>query len=197
MVFRPDGCLAFSVDTVQALVESLEAQVELVGSSSRSDLAGPSKCPDWTYCDVLVHSIAVTLRFARFASGETDRPELPSGDLVGSNPARSLRVAARKAQFAWASVDRSRVCHLSFGDFDAEAAAGVNLVDVLAHGWDISPLSGRWLNCRNPVWKVGLSAAQAIIGPDRDPRHYGPELVTGPTATSQERFLGYLGRQWH
>jgi len=88
------------------------------------------------------HSIAVTLRIARFASGESDRPELPQGDLIGSDPADSLRAAVITAQRAWALTDRTRVCHLSFGDFEAETAAGINLVDVLAHGWDISPLQG-------------------------------------------------------
>ena len=83
---------------------------------------------------------------------------------------------------------------MSFGDFDAETAAGINLVDVLAHGWDISPLQDRRFDCANELWRVGLAAARALIGPHRDLRHYGPEVVAGPDATSQERFLAYLGR---
>lgn len=132
-------------------------------SVRQPDLSGLSKCPGWTCCDVLNHSIAVTLRIARFASGESDRPELPQGDLIGSDPADSLRAAVITAQRAWALTDRTRVCHLSFGDFEAETAAGINLVDVLAHGWDISPLQGRWFECGNETWSV---APGVLIGPN-------------------------------
>jgi len=174
---------------------SLEAQVVLVGLATRPDLISPSKCPGWTRCDVLSHSIAVTLRFAQFASGETHTPELPRGDLVGSDPAGALSAVVAAARRAWGSTDRSRVCHLSFGSFDAETAAGINLVDVLAHGWDISPLHDRRFNCEDELWRIGLVSARALIGSHRDLRHYGPEVVAEPDATSQERFLAYLGRQ--
>jgi hypothetical protein len=94
------------------------------------------------------------------------------------------------------SVDRSRVCTLSFGTFDAEMTAGINLVDVLAHGCDMSPIQDRWFDGGEELWMAGLVAARSLIGPHRDLRHYGPEVVTGPHATSQERFLAFLGRHW-
>ena len=184
------------MDLIEALLRSLEAQVALVGAATRSDLAGPSRCPGWTRSDVLGHSIAVTLRFAQFAAGVTERPELRRGDLVGDDPSASLRSAVATAQRAWVSIDRSRVCTLSFGSFDAETAAGINLVDVLAHGCDISPLQDRWFDGGEELWMAGLVAARLLIGSRRDLRHYGPEVVTGPYATSQERFLAFLGRHW-
>jgi uncharacterized protein (TIGR03086 family) len=182
------------VDSVEGLLESLEALASLVGSANRSDLASPSRCPGWTRWDVLGHSIAVTLRFAQFASGETDRPELPRSDLVGIDPAGSLRAALATAEQAWVSTDRSRVCHLSFGDFDAEEAAGINLVDVLAHGWDITPIHDRWFESGDELWRMGLVAARGLIGTHRDLRHYGPEVIADSDATIQQRFLAYLGR---
>jgi len=84
------------------------------------------------------------------------------------------------------------VCHLSFGDFEAETAAGINLVDVLAHGWDISPLQGRWFECGNETWSV---APRVLIGPNSRSAPLWTELVDGPDANSQERILAYLGRQ--
>jgi len=87
------------------------------------------------------------------------------------------------------------VCQLSFGDFDALTAAGINLVDILAHGWDISPLQNRWFDCEDDLWQVGLAAARALLGADRDLRHYAPEVPVGADASSQERFLALLGRQ--
>lgn len=183
------------MDAFEGHVGALDALVALVGSASRSDLAGPSRCPRWTSCEVLNHSMAVTLRIAQFASGETERQLLPDGDLVTSDPARSLGDVVATARRAWGSTDRSRVCHLSFGDFDAESAAGINMFDVLGHGWDISLLNDRSLNCEDARLKVGLDAARAVLGPRRDRRHYWPELVVGPGASGHERFLAYPGRR--
>lgn len=92
-------------------MRSPEAQVLLVGSATRSGLAPPSECLGWTCCGVRSHSIAVTLKFSQFASGVTERPRLERGDFVGNDPSGSLR-----------------------------ASVVINLVDVLAYGWDISPL---------------------------------------------------------
>ena len=184
------------MDTIEALLEALEAQKNFVQSEIRPDhLLRPSKCPGWTCREVLNHSVAVTLRFARFASGETDRPGLPKGDLVGSDLAGAIGAAVEAAQRAWSATDRTRVCHLTFGSFEAEAAAGINLVDVLAHGHDVSPQNDRCFVCRDELWRIGLAEALAFIGPDRDPRHYEPELVPRPHANAQERFLAYLGRK--
>jgi len=115
--------------------------------------------------------MAVTLRFAHFASGATDRPVLPHGDLVKSVPAVSLREVTEAARHAWNSTDRSWVCRLSFGDFVAESATGINLVDVLAHGWDMSPMDDRMFDCEDMLWSIGLDAARSLIGTSRDLHH--------------------------
>ena len=88
----------------------------------------------------------------------------------------------------------TRSCHLSFGTFSADLAAGINLFDVLAHTWDIATATGVALECVDDLWDAGLDAARAAIGADRDLQHYGPEIAVGPSASSRERFLGFLGR---
>jgi len=73
-------------------------------------------------------------------------------------------------------------------------AAGINLVVVLAHGWDMSPVADHWFECDDEVWAAGLAIAHDLIGSTRDPQHYGPEITVAPDASIEERFLGYLGR---
>jgi uncharacterized protein (TIGR03086 family) len=182
------------VDQIEALLAALDAQQQFIGSARLADLSGPSRCPGWSDRDVLNHSLAVTLRFARFASGETDKPSLPEGDLVGDDPATSLRVAFSLTERAWVGTDRTRTCHLTFGSFGAQAAAGINLIDVLAHGWDMSPLQARTFAAPGDLWRVGLDCARTLIGPERDGRHYGPEIVPSSEASAEDRFLALVGR---
>ena len=74
-----------------------------------------SPCPGWSVRDVMNHSIGVTMKFADFATGGSDHPRTPPGDLVGRDHRLALRSAAGAARAAWASVDMERPCHLPFG----------------------------------------------------------------------------------
>jgi uncharacterized protein (TIGR03086 family) len=85
-------------------------------------------------------------------------------------------------------------CHLPFGDYRAETAAGINLFDLLGHGWDVERAAGVRFECPDVVWAAGLDAARSVIGERRDPRHYAPEIPVAPDAPARTRLLGYLGR---
>lgn len=177
----------------EALSEALRCQVDLGDSISESDLALPSRCQGWRVRDVLNHSIAVTVKFAAFARGDTDRPRTPMGDHLGGGHRSALRTAATVAQAAWDEADLDRSCHLPFGTFSASMAAGINLFDVLAHCWDVEGPTRSQLAIPDHLWTTGLEAARAAIGPERDLDHFGPALETS-TTSPRALFLAFLGR---
>lgn len=92
------------------------------------------------------------------------------------------------------TTNSARRCRLPFATFSAELAAGCNLVDALAHTWDIASATGADLECSDELWEIGLDAARAVIGADRDLRHYAPAVVVGRPAPARRRFLGFVGR---
>jgi uncharacterized protein (TIGR03086 family) len=144
--------------------------------------------------EVMNHSIGVTLKFVSFAVGDTDHPRSPAGDLIGRDHGLALQTAAEAARSAWAAADMARNCHLPFGTFPADLAAGINLFDVLAHTWDIATATGVPLRSGDDLWTAGLHAARTVIGPSRDLRHYAAEIPVSAAASPQQRFLAYLGR---
>lgn len=140
------------------------------------------------------HSIGVTLKFAGFAAGTTDCPHPPAGDLVGADHVVALDAALQAARGAWSVADMGRSCHLPFGTFPADGIAGINLVDVLAHSWDIATSTGADLDCPDELWSTGLAVAWSLIGADRDLRHYAAAVAVGRDESPRARFLGFLGR---
>jgi uncharacterized protein (TIGR03086 family) len=182
------------VERLQALVIALELQAGVGGQIQSSQLSLASPCPGWTVREVLNHSIGVTLKFTEFAAGTTDAPHAPPGDLVGRDHRQALRVAARAAQKAWTGADMGRTCQLSFGTFSADAVLGINLVDVLAHTWDVAVAAGVDLVCEDSLWTTSLDAAQLLIGPYRDLRQYAPAIAVGASASVRQHFLGFVGR---
>jgi uncharacterized protein (TIGR03086 family) len=130
------------MEVVEALTTAVEAQWAVGRLVAPADFARATKCPGWSVFDVVNHSIGVTLKFAEFASGSTDSPRSPTGDLIGTSLEDALGSMVVTTRRAWESADMTRECHLPFGTFSAEMAAGIDLVDVLAHGWDIGPFRG-------------------------------------------------------
>lgn len=182
-----------SDEVVRCLLSALDLQLEVVSQLSVEHLDAASKCSEWTNRGVLNHSLGVTHKFAAFARGATDEPHAPPGDLMAGGHVAATRDAAGAAQ-AWSTAELTRVCRLSFGSFPATVAAGINLFDVLAHTWDIAPPAVSW-DDHDAMWEAGLSAAREVIGPARDPRHYGAELSVPDDASPRERFLAFLGRR--
>jgi len=182
------------VHRVQALLGAVEAQVRVGRRIRAGQLSLGTPCAGWSVRQVMNHSIGITLKFAEFASGVTNRPTAPQGDLVGPDHVRALSSCATTAKRAWKSVDPTRSCDLSFGSFSADLAAGINLFDVLAHTWDIATATSVEIDCVDVLWSAGLDAARTVIGTSRDPAHYAPEMPVGPNAGPREQFLRFLGR---
>jgi uncharacterized protein (TIGR03086 family) len=176
---------------------ALDAWVGVGDEIHPHQLVLASMCDTWTMRDVLNHTIGVIDKFASFAAGLTDAPHAPPGDLVGEDHHEAMRAAQHAARSAWATHDAGRRCHLPFGTFSAEVAAGINLFDVLAHTWDIAtPLGLSW-HCPDSVWAAGLDAAIAAIGDERNRDQYEEQHPTGLGDPPDVRLLCFLGRNPH
>ena len=179
---------------MHALGVVLDAWRGLLGQVSAADLAVATANPGWDVATVVNHAIAVTWKFGAFASGMTDRPRTPGHDFIGDDHRVAFGQVADRAMAAWRCADPHRRCYLPFGTFTADLAAGINLFDLLGHGWDIHHATGAAFSCPPAAWEAGLDAARRVIGEHRDPRHYAPEILPPPGAPPQVRLLGYLGR---
>lgn len=179
---------------LQALSAAIGAWRGLLDQLTAAELTLATPNPGWNVAQIINHSIAVTCKFTAFAVGAADRPRTPDHDFIGADHRIAFSDAADQALAAWRCADPHRECHLPFGTFTAEQAAGINLFDLLAHGWDIHDTTGATFDCPDTAWNAGLDAATRTIGEHRDLRHYAPELPTPPDASAQTRFLRYLGR---
>ncbi len=179
---------------VDALQSALLAQWAVGREVHAGDLSRHSPCTGWSVHEVVNHSIGVTQKFTQFASGDTDHPQTPPGDLVGDDHAGALGATAEGSRSAWGSADLSRRCFLPFGEFPADVAAGINLVDVLAHTWDVSVATGVPLVIDELLWATAHDAAVILVGADRDLAHYGPAVAVSTDSPARQQFLGFLGR---
>jgi len=95
-----------------ALDRALALQLDVVRRVHFESLGLMSRCEGWTVREVLNHSVGVTTKFTDFASGSTDEPHTPPGDLIGQDHTAAVAGAIRRARDVWSRADMSRTCRL-------------------------------------------------------------------------------------
>jgi uncharacterized protein (TIGR03086 family) len=164
-----------AVETID-LARCLAGFLDVVGRVG--DVTRPSRCEGWSIAEVIAHVVTVTDRFTAFAA---DEPVSPSPD---------LRTAIARSGAAWAAVDLSRTCTLSFGTFDAPTAAGINAFDALVHGWDVAA-AGVAYGPPDDLVLAATTVAEALVW---DERQYRRPPASAPTGTPLQRLLVLTGR---
>jgi uncharacterized protein (TIGR03086 family) len=182
------------------LIAALGVFGEVVADLADPDFNVVTCCAPWSVYDVVNHVAAVTMKFTMFASGGTDVPRSPRGDVLAGDPVAGFDAAARASQLAWVSVDPTRQCHLPFGVFPALEAAAVNMFDVLVHGWDIADAVDR--SYRIPadllpgaIWAVRrLVTADAVAAGQFAAVTSAAGVAESPV--SEKGLLELTGRRW-
>jgi hypothetical protein len=139
------------------------------------DLEAESRCAGWSIGAVVAHVIEVTDRFSAFAA---DEERWRSADLAA---------AVDRSAASWHGIDPARTCELSFGSFDALAAAGINTFDALVHTWDVDPT---FVADHDLVVAASVVAEQLVW----QERHYDRPPTDVQPRTPFERLLLLTGR---
>ncbi|MCX7522224.1 TIGR03086 family metal-binding protein [Microbacterium sp. STN6] len=159
-------------------------------------LGQPTPCSEWTVRDVFDHVVDTIDMFSRAAGGGTRSAPVAESDpdaAVGTALER-FDAAVERNVAAWASLaDPSAVLSLSFGDFPAEAAAAINQMDSLIHGWDLAvslELAPVW---PREVAETALRTAEKRFRTRPRGTAFGPE-VPAPSDSLQDRLIALSGR---
>jgi uncharacterized protein (TIGR03086 family) len=185
---------------VSDLIAALGVFDEVVADLADPDIDVVTCCAPWSVYDVVNHVAAVTMKFTMFASGETDVPRTPRGDVLAGDPVSGFQGAARASQLAWASVDPTRQCHLPFGVFPALEAAAVNMFDVLVHGWDIADAVDRSYQIPADLLPGAIAMARRLVTADAVATGQFAAVTSAAgvaeSPVSEKRLLALTGRRW-
>ena len=185
---------------VSDLIAALGVFDEVVADLADPDFDVVTCCAPWSVYDVVNHVAAVTMMFTLFASGETNAPRTPRGDVLAGDPVSGFRGAARASQLAWVSVDPTRQCHLPFGVFPALEAAAVNMFDVLVHGWDIADAVDRSYRIPADLLPGAIGMARRLVTADAVATGQFAAVTSAAgvaeSPVSEKRLLELTGRRW-
>jgi uncharacterized protein (TIGR03086 family) len=179
---------------VTALNDAYEHCAKVIADVDDSQLAWPTPCADWDVRATIDHLIGATWMFTLANQGEAVAEDARGAD---DNPQAALTDAAAANAASWrapGAFDGERV--FPFGAFPADAAAMMNLAEVVVHTWDLSLALGVDATI-DPGVAVMLDDFYRPISLDPYRAHgaYGAEVRVDENASAAERLLARLGRR--
>jgi uncharacterized protein (TIGR03086 family) len=168
------------IGVVAALDEAYAQAEQMLAGLTPDQLGDASRCSGWDVRTTLNHLLGTMQMFTLVNRGASVGED--GGDLVGSDPIAALQQGAAANLATWREP--------------ADAAAVMNLSEVVVHTWDVATAVGRGTHI-NPSAAQMLLDFYSGIALDGYRAHgaFGPEVAIATDAPVADRFLALLGRE--
>lgn len=179
----------------------LESSIDIVSHVMAGDLARPTPCAGWTLGPLLGHMIGQNYGYATAADGGIHDRAVFADRPVSDQPAADYAASARGVidAFGVPSV-MARIIYLpevrGGMTLSAFMAIGFNLVDAVAHGWDVAKSLGIAAEFDQDALKVALKVAEAVPAEAQTLEDRSPFRPSVPTASTSllDQVVATLGR---
>lgn len=152
----------------------------------------PTPCTEWTVRDVVAHlatgNHVVAEAFAGRPAGYDWQPEGDAAQAYAET-ARALMHAVE------APGAMTQTVALPYGEFPGERAAGLRLVDILSHTWDLAKATGQPTDFLPELNELALEMSRAAMqGRPRPAEVFAAEQPAPKGASAADRLAAFLGR---
>ena len=162
-------------------------------------LGAPTPCSEWDVRALVNHTTSVVARMRFAAARAAATPGLEDDDFVGSDPGAIFQRIAAATLAAWSepgALDGS--CALPNGrEVPADAAARVNVVDTLVHGWDLAVATGQDPTIDPALASAALEFSHAFVTDELrgSGRPFRAAIESTAAASPSDELVAFLGRR--
>jgi uncharacterized protein (TIGR03086 family) len=181
------------MEPIERIERATAVASEKVKGVTAGDMAKSTPCSEFDVHALLNHMLGGLTMLT--AAAEGGKAAMPEGDQVGSDPATTYdqrRTALLAALRNPGVLDRN--WEMPFGSLPGQMMAGIAFMEHLTHAWDVAKASGQ--DTTLPVDLVA-ECMQLVTPMDamlRMPGVCGPAVSVAATATGQDKFIAFMGR---
>jgi len=180
---------------ITALDDAYVRATRVIADVDTNQLALPTPCSEWDVRATLDHLIGATWMFTLANHGEAVGEDARGID--DDDPVIALSCAAEANAAAWrmpGAFDGDRT--FPFGTFPADAAAMMNLSEVVVHTWDVATALGSDATIEPTVASMVYAFYRPMsLEPYRAHGAFGAEVLVDDEAQPADRLLAMLGRR--
>jgi uncharacterized protein (TIGR03086 family) len=184
-------------DILETLEQAAKATSTVAQGVRAEQLASSTPCTDWDVKGLMSHMTGVCEYFAEVASGGSPSAPAPAESGTRDEAVQRLAAAAQRAARAWqrpGALDGTY--QLTFAEVPAPMAAGINLVDMYVHGWDLAKATGQQLESTPALVDMVSTLSRQIVSPDlRQRGAFAAEVQPAAAASDLDRLAAFLGRE--
>lgn len=191
--------------TIALLDKGYAWTAEQIAAIDAGDFTALTPCPPWDLRRLLDHLLEMLMVIAHAAEGRPFEPGRRDNRALAAAvptseeaPAAAFETMTARLAAAWrrpGALEQS--CQLSFGAVPASVLAGIQLLEVVVHGWDIAYTIGRPARIPDDLANAVYAFAQGpVVTAKRGIAFADPLDVAHPRSAS-DQLLAYLGRVPH
>lgn len=184
--------------TLDVLQSADRRLIALTAALTAPDLDLPTPCTGWSVRSLLSHTVASIDAFAAGIDGHpgpTEEELFSGADILGAAPPAVVERAVERSHRAWSSVtDWQSPVATVLGEMPAEQAVGIITYSTLVHSWDLAIAVNRPVEFDDAEATVAEAVGSQLVPALRPQNLFGPEIITGATATPTQRVVAFAGR---
>jgi uncharacterized protein (TIGR03086 family) len=181
------------MDPVERIDRATAVASEKVKGVKADDMSKPTPCSEFDVRALLNHMLGGLSMLTTAAAGE--KAAMPKGDQVGSDPAGTYdeRRSALLAVVRGPGV-LDRAWELPYGPMDGQMMAGIAFMEHLTHAWDVAKATGQDTTLPADLVAECVQVVTPMDAMLRGPGVCGPALTVPDTASAQDKFIAFMGR---
>lgn len=185
------------MDPINNLARAYGIAHQVTQGVSADRWSNQSPCDEWDARAVAAHIIGGAMMVSTCVpGGEFDHASL-QGDIVGEDPAASVRAAADAAVAAIRDNPQALggTVKMPFGEMPGGMIVGLFTTDAFVHAWDLAKATGQSTDL-DPELAMGLLAASRNMMSDamRKPGFFAAEQTAPEGAPVADQLAAFLGR---
>jgi uncharacterized protein (TIGR03086 family) len=174
----------------------------IVAGVKQDQLSSPTPCSEWNVKALIDHLIGGAQYLSSSLSGNPSAP----GDAGGSAPSSGSNAAELAATYGSLTAEALRAAanpaaletriETPVGEMSGGQFMGILFIDHLIHSWDLAKATGQSTRLDPELVQICYQmCAPIIIEMGRERGAFGPAVPVPDSASTQDKLLGYLGRQ--
>jgi len=183
------------MDDVDVLESILTKDVLLVEAVAPTQLARPTRCPQWDVTALLDHMTGWLQVFAAGAEGRLHKGDADA--FTTEDPAGDFRAAAAETVTGWRTGGVERMVRFTGAELPGQMVLSMALMEYVAHGCDLAAATGQVVPFGDAELALALARGEETLPAEyRGPgKPFGDRIEVSASAPVLDRFLGFLGRQ--
>ena len=176
---------------------AVQVLAPIMAGVTAAQLSSSTCCTEWSVQSLINHSLAVQ-NFGNtvLSKGNVDPSAMGNVDhiLPSEGASAAFKLITDTTLATLKSINLEEIVETPLGAMPGGNFIMIPITDMIIHRWDLAKATGQDVTIDNAMAELGIQVLTPALAGGREGGAFGPEVSVRPTASAQDRLLGFSGR---